>query len=978
MMNRNSSLRGTLLAGTVAAMAVCGAPHATAQLNSGQPQILSTNQTATPLAPRDARYEPLNPNLADAPDYTVGQAVTTVVSPDKKTLLILTTGFNQLYYLSGSNGGNPIPDDSTEWIFVFDISTPTPIQKQAIPVPNTYCGVAFNPSGTEFYASGGDNDNVHIYDLVSGSWTETATPVALNHTPTGGVSAGGLGVATSPEAAGLAVSANGKTIVVANYENDSISILGNSGSGWTKTGEYDLRPGKENAANAGVPGGEYPFWVQIVGNSTAYVSSVRDREVDVVNISGSPSVIARIKVSGSPNKEALSPAQTHLYVAEDNSDSVAVIDTGTNTLLGEIKVTAPAGVFPNTEGFKGAQPNSVTVSADGTTLYVTNAGENAVAVVKSPTTPATSYVAGLIPTGFYPNSVSLSGDGTRLYIVNGKSATGPNPLNVSNAYGGTSNQYDLQLTKAGFQELPVPTTAELSALTTQVLTNDNFFQTPTSAQQATMAFLHSKIHHVIYVIKENRTYDQVLGDLPVGDGDPNITQFGQAITPNFHAIASNFVDFDNFYDVSDVSGDGWPWSTSARTTDTIEKEIPANYAGRGLDNNSEGTNRNVNVGIGNTLARAEANPLDGTDPDALPGTANVAAPDSADGDEGEGYLWNSLLKQPGKTVRDYGMFLDITRYNLAAVPALSIPEVPYPHAVGLQVAYSTNPALAPYTDPYYRGFDNTFPDFFRFEEWRREFTQFEANGNLPTLSLVRLMHDHTGNFGIAINGVNTVELQEADNDFAVGSLIEAVAGSRYHSDTLICVIEDDAQDGGDHVDAHRSTFYMVGPYVKQGVVDSTRYNTVSVLRTIEDVLGIAHLNLNDEHALPMADAFDPTITDWTYRATPSAYLASTTLPIPPSLFAASAPMKSLHDGKWWAEHTKGFDFSVEDHLDTAKYNRVVWEGTMGDKPYPTERSGKNLRLNRAELLKSFYAQQHPATTDSAQDAAAAAATKPGN
>jgi hypothetical protein len=344
---------------------------------------------------------------------------------------------------------------------------------------------------------------------------------------------------------------------------------------------------------------------------------------------------------------------------------------------------------------------------------------------------------------------------------------------------------------------------------------------------------------------------------------------------------------------------------------------------------------------------------------------------------GEGYLWNAVLKH-GLTVRDYGMFLDLDRYNLTAVPALNIPETPYPHAAKLQVAFSTSPALAPYTDPYFRGFDNSFPDFYRFEEWRREFTQYVSNGKLPSLSLVRFMHDHTGNFGTAIEGVNTVELQEADNDYAVGALAEAVAGSPYKNNTLIFVIEDDAQDGGDHVDAHRSTFYLIGPYVKHGYVDSTRYNTVSVLRTIEDILGIGHLNLNDHVALPMADAFDITQANWTYRATPSAYLKTTTLPIPPDQFASTASLKSLHDGKWWAEHTKGFDFSIEDHLDTVKYNRVVWEGTMGEKPYPTERNGKDLRLNRAELLKSFYSQQHPAPSQSAGENTPAPTPRPGN
>jgi DNA-binding beta-propeller fold protein YncE len=975
MMNGTSLLQRSIFAGTLGILAASALPYAAGQLNSGQPQILSTNQTITPLAPRDASYNALNPNLADLPNYTVGQAVTTVISPDKKTLLVLTTGYNQNY---NTATGATIPDQSTEWVFVFDISTPVAIQKQAIPLnmSDSYCGIVFNPNGTEFYVSGGDYDNVDVFDLKNGAWSLSGTPIKLGHltSPTlmqEGIF-GGNGLEQYPEAAGIDITSDGKKLVVANYENDSISILTNSGSGWAKTGEFSLQPGLINPADSGQPGGTFPFWVRIKGSDTAYITSVRDREIDVVSISGTPTLIKRIKVAGSPNKAALSGAQTHLFVTEDNTDTVAVIDTGTNTLVGEIKVAAPAITATGSYYYRGANPNSVVVAPDEQTLYITNAGENAVVVVKYPVVPDKAVIAGLIPTGFYPNSVSVSGDGTRLYIVNGKSATGPNPLNTSNSYGIYSNQYDEQLTKAGFQTLPVPTEAELASLTQVVYTNDNVGVALNPSQQAVMNGLKQKIQHIIYIIKENRTYDQVLGDLTVGDGDPNITQFGQAITPNFHAIAGNFVDFDNFYDVSDVSGDGWPWSTSARTTDTIEKEIPPNYAGRGLSNNSEGLNRDLNVGLATGAAREAADPFlvafGLNNPNILPGTANVAAPDGPDGEVDGGYIFNAVLNA-GLTVRDYGQFIDIAPYSVPPAEGGIGPTID-PYTAHQVVAVSSQPKLAPFTDPYFRGFDNNFPDYYRFTEWDREFKGFVASGKLPNLSMVRFMHDHTGNFGTAISGVNTVERQEADNDYAVGALVDAVAHSPYAGNTLIFVIEDDAQDGGDHVDAHRSTFYLVGPYVKQGYVDSTRYNTVSVLRTITDILGVGHLSLNDAHSLPMVDAFDLTQKDWTYNVTASAELAppNTTLPIPENQFASLTPLKSLHDAQWWAAQTSGMDFSVEDHLDTPKYNLVMWKGTMGDKPYPAVRTGQNLRLNRAELLKNFHKQQ--------QASAAGAPSKP--
>jgi YVTN family beta-propeller protein len=960
-----------LVAVAFAGASALAGPALQAQLNTGAPQILSTNQTITPLAPAGATFQALYP-LTNPSYYSVGQAVSTALSPNGKTLLILTSGYNLYNYVSGPNQGSPIPNVSTEWVFVFDVSGAHPVQKQVISVPNTYNGVVWSPSGTEFFVSGGDNDNVHIYSAVNNVYAEEAgSPVALGHLPgLPPINDGGLGLITPPEAAGLAVSADGNTVIVADYENDSITTLTKTNNVWAKSAELDLRPGKENSAQTGVPGGEYPFWVQIAGN-TAYISSVRDRQIVVVQ---NNAVVARIAVPGQPNKMVLNKAQSLLYVAQDNSNFVEVIDTANNVVVDQIQVAIPAQDTANNPNFLGANPNSVTLSPDESTLYVTDGGLNAVAVV-SLGGLGQSHLLGMIPTGFYPNALSVSADGKTLFIVNGKSATGPNK-NCSTAVPGpatnlcnAANQYDLQLTKAGFQTVPVPNSSALSTLTAQVLQNDNLGRQLTPNEQTTMSFLQSHIQHVVYIIKENRTYDQVLGDLTVGNGDPHITQFGAANTPNFHALAKNFVDFDNFYDVSDVSGDGWPWSTSARSTDVIEKEIPVNYAGRGIDNDSEGTNRNLNVAIANPLTRFYANPLDGTftgttfvpDYNLLPGNANVAAPDDDNGGLGQGYLWNGALKA-GLTVRDYGMFIDISRYNLTAVPSLNIPELTNPAATSTVVATSTNTVLSPYTDPYYRGFDNTFPDYYRFTEWNREFQQYVTNGNLPSLSLVRLMHDHFGNFSVALNGVNTPELQIADNDYAVGLLIQTVANSPYAGNTLIFVIEDDAQDGGDHVDAHRSTAFVVGPYVKQGYVDATRYNTVSMVATMEHILGIAPLNLNDANAAPMADAFNIGQTSaWTYTATPSLYLANTTLPIPQSAYALNktGPLYPLHNGAWWAAKTKSFDFAEEDHLDSAKFNALVWRGVMGNKPYPSARSGADLRENRDVLLAKLAAKQAP-------------------
>jgi DNA-binding beta-propeller fold protein YncE len=221
---------------------------------------------------------------------------------------------------------------------------------------------------------------------------------------------------------------------------------------------------------------------------------------------------------------------------------------------------------------------------------------------------------------------------------------------------------------------------------------------------------------------------------------------------------------------------------------------------------------------------------------------------------------------------------------------------------------------------------------------------------------MRIMHDHTGDFSTAIDGINTPELDVADNDYAVGLVAQTIANSSYKNDTLIFVIEDDAQDGGDHVDAHRSTAFVIGPYVKQKAVVSTAYTTLSMYRTMEDILGIPPSNLNDDLAIPMADVFEKKLKDWTYQATPSAFLCNTTLPITCPVTARNIPHPT-HDAAYWAAVTKGMDFSREDLVDGAKYNRILWKGLMGSQPYPATPSGLDLRANRAELLARYRASQ---------------------
>src|SRR6185295_7248434 len=291
----------------------------------------------------------------------------------------------------------------------------------------------------------------------------------------------------------------------------------------------------------------------------------------------------------------------------------------------------------------------------------------------------------------------------------------------------------------------------------------------------------------------------------------------------------------------------------------------------------------------------------------------------------------------------YGFFLDLVRYFPGLPAEVGIPLARDPATTKLRVAFPASKDLAPVTDPYFRGFDNQFADYWRYKEWEREFSLFERKGSLPRLETVRFMHDHTGNFSTAGDGVNTPETQVADNDYAVGLLVERVAHSRFAKDTLIFVVEDDAQDGPDHVDAHRSVTFVAGPYVKHGAVVSDRYTTVNLIRTMEVLLGMKPLNIHDGNAKPMTSVFDLAQAEWSYRARVPDMLRSTSLPLPPQQ-GASAVTPS-HDAAYWAARMAAFDFSAEDRLDTRAYNLLLWHGIKGDAPYPITRDGRNRRIH---------------------------------
>ena len=947
---------------------LCATPALFCVQARGAELIASTGQSITPTAAPGALFQPLNPDLPTNPGFTAGQAGAVALSPDGRTLAILTSGYNRNFGADGKQ----IPEESREYVFLYDVAGAAPVKRQVISVPNTFLGVGWAPSGGKFYVSGGVDDDVLEYARGAKGF-EPARTFALGHHA-------GAGLAVHPEAGPLAISPDGRRLLVANVQNDSVSLI-DLASG--AVSEHDLRPGVVDPRRAGAVGGTFPRAVVWASDTKAYVTSERDREIIALKLTGDAiAVAARIRTAGQPVALTLNRRASRLYAAMDNTDGVVVVATSSDRTVERIETLAPAGVADGLARLGGAGSNGLALAPDGRSLLVTNGGENDVAVIRLSARAAglaagrvrkgddddddapvadRSAVVGLIPTGWYPTAIAVRPDGRRIFVVNGKSNAGADPKNCRVNLGvdphhddacRATNQYVWQNEKAGFLTLAPPTPAELGRLTRQVAANNRY---PSAARQgeadALFAALRQHIHHVIYVIKENRTYDQVLGDLEVGNGDPRLTVFGRAMTPNQHALARDFVDLDAFFDSGESSNTGWNWSTAARTNDWTEREAPVNYAGRGLQYDQEGPNRNVNVGYGASAERVAANPASPTDPNILPGARDVAAPDGPGGEEGRGYLWDAAMRA-GLSLRNYGFYGDLTRYE-KSVGAAQIPRERDPAKAHLQVFYVAKAALMPVTDPYFRGFDQAFPDYWRYKEWEREFDGFVAAGKAPDLMLVRLPHDHTGEFADAIDGVNTVEDELADNDYAVGLLVDKVAKSRFADDTLIFIVEDDAQDGPDHVDAHRSTAYVIGPYVKQHAVVSRHYTTVNLIRTIEAVLNLAPMGLNDALAEPMTEVFDLNQTHWAFDARVPTVLRTTQLPLPPVTTAeAGCAVQSRRSAAWWAQAMAGQDFSQEDRLNTPAYNHALWRGLRGDSPYPAARDGRDLSRDRPALLKS--------------------------
>ncbi len=936
----------------------------------GGPAFIPTGQVITATAAPGSKYARLATGLRPDGNADADDAVSSTLSPDGKTLLVLTSGFNNSFYYQqpgyvpflfaqlDPTTGQPSSTmlNQAEWVFVYDVSKGIAKKVQQIPIPNTYEGLAWDPSGSAFYVSGGIDDRILIFQAQSSQppsnrYQPSGPFIILNHNSNdtspipnydGGLLAHTIAGQAAPAlvtgaiAGGIDLSKDGKTMVVANYGNASASVI-DMQSRTVMNEVVFFTPG----GTKGV--GEYPFWTAVVSDPNtgayvkAYVTSQRDDQVMVV---GSASLAKVIPVPSGPNKMTLSPDQKTLYVACGNDDSIVAIDTTKDKIAYKISLARPG--YP----FKGSWPDDVTVGA-GNRLYVSLGGENAIAVVDL----ASRAVVGRIPVGWYPTSVRVSKDGSHLWAINEKSNAGPNPgqtyYSWNTPYGialnkTSTNTYTWEAEKGGIVSMPMPDANQLGYLSRQVDTN-NGFGTPND--DAMMAYLRKKIKHVIYIVNENRTFDQVLGDIGNGaNGNPKLTFFNQPITPNLHALAADYVTLDNFYDSSETSGVGWNWVMQGHTNAFIEQTQPVDYGnsnGYGFTYDWQGIVKYMNLGLpatgGSTIFTTRITGI--LDPSGsstiLPGPKDPSATEGAlDLKAGTlgGYIWENVLRQ-GETARAYGWNDDLTYYGTNT--PFNPPPVRYPYQSRTLQSSPSTPTIQPITDRYYRAFDQTYPDIWRIEEWQREFATFVKSGSMPNLMVMTIPHDHTGSFGSALEGLGTPQLELSDHDYAIGQLVETLSHSPFWASTAIVMLEDDPQDGQDHVEAHRSIIHIISPYTKSHSLVHTAYTSVNALRTVEDLLGLPPLGMNDANSAPMSDVFakQPNLQPYTAIIPGSLCVP----PVSPDLVPAcqnpavrrTRRVAQRHDSAWWAKMTAGMDFSRPDQLDARYYNALLEYGITG-------------------------------------------------
>ena len=718
---------------------------------------------------------------------------------------------------------------------------------------------------------------------------------------------------------------------------------------------YDAAQGSEigryefTESFGGTP--NFPLAVAALGDGRKlYVASQRDAAVYVLDTTDAAHIkpLSTIATGAHPVSLLLNKAQSRLFVSNAHSDTVSVIDTKKDRVIATI-LLRPEGA----KEIAGATPLGAALSPNESTLYVAMGDMNAVAVVDA----AGYELLGYVPAGWYPTAVAASPDGKRLLVANAKGTAGqlPNP-----AKPGGRNVSPISLLAGNVICLAAPSRQDLANQTRRVLELARL--TPPHLKgpnPLTSIGLHAgKISHVIYIVKENRTYDQVLGDLPQGNGDPQRCLFGRRVTPNQHALAERFVLLDNFYDCGEVSGDGWTWSTQAQANEYTVRNVPYSYSDRGRSYDYEGQVDQFPAG-GFPAAGPDGKPLS-QDPQYKNGAP--AVPDV--GESPGGHIWD-MVRKHHLSYRNYGFFLSDAIYNGKQI---LIPDN-FPNSVGLQPGGHD---LEGISDIDFRRFDLEYPDSeaplryatqtgnqsflrprhgygqhdepSRFSEWHREFNEMLAKSPdgsaVPAFMTVRFCTDHT-------TGTNpnhhTPSSMVADNDYAVGQLVETLSHSAIWKSTAIFVIEDDAQDGPDHVDAHRSTCYVISPWVRAHCIDHTFQNTVSVLRTMELLMGLPPMCQYDATATPVLDWDDNPSNGAPFDAI---------MPDPQVLLeinGVGSPKSPISpEQRGMMDESSRMDFAHADRAPAGRLNQIIWKSVKGyDSVMPPTPHGPPATVPRA-------------------------------
>ena len=764
-------------------------------------------------------------------------ALKMVISPDKKRLVAVSGGF--------SDTGLTLYDLATQKVTQF------------LPLKESFNGLVFSRDGRRIFVSGGDTGLVHVFNYADGTATP-ASPVApaaiAGAVPSAAETAG-----APVFLAGLAIHPSTGRIYVCNEANHEIWVL-----------HPDTL-----AREAVIPTGQHPHSCLVgADRKHLYVTNWGSRSVTIIDLAKNRRV-RDLTVGLRPNDLALAP-DGRLFVACSGDNTVHVINTGKVETEGEAASPArrlwegtreviSTSLYP--QSLEGSTPAALAVSPDGHTLFVVNADNNNVMVVDISNRlteearergDIISLVNGFIPVGWYPTAVAVSPDNQTLFVANGKGLQSRANFPATTSDPRSPNQsppfdYIARTFEGSISAIPRPDTAQMVAYTAQVRRNSPF--TPewlTRAPITSHSVIPTKvgdpcpIKYVLYIIKENRTYDQVLGDLrdasgkPIGNGDPRLTIFGEKVTPNHHQLARDYVLFDNLYSNSEVSVDGHSWCDAAMATDFNQRSWIISYSKHGK----------------------------------LPGNEEMETP-------ANGYLWD-LCRRHGVSYKNYGE--------------------------GAQRVPSANRGQW--------GNRRQMRDMDKVDFWIADLHAAEKTGVLPRFTIMSLGENHTSG---TTPGAFTPNASVASNDQGFAKIVAAASRSKFWSEMAIFVIEDDTQNGPDHVDAHRTTGFVISPYAKRGYVDSTLYTTASMLRTMELILGLPPLTQYDAAATPMFNAFQREAVLTPY----------TVLPAQVDLME-----KNTKRSVFWQESSK-MDFTEFDRAPEDALNRILWTVAKGDEPYPT-------------------------------------------